>query len=90
MFYIRWQLPAGGATNEALGEHIKLERQQQQQQQQSKKAEKREKNNARATKFGQAVNENRALSKDFPSSHMFPMLLLLLLLLLIFFLLLLL
>lgn len=26
MFYIRWQLPAGGATNEALGEHIKLER----------------------------------------------------------------
>lgn len=30
---------------------------------QSKKAEKREKNNARATKFGQAVNENRALQR---------------------------
>lgn len=48
---------------------------------QSKKAEEREKNNARATKFGQAVNENRALQR-FPQltyvSHAAALLLLLL------------
>lgn len=72
MFYIRWQLPAGGATNEALGEHIKLER---------GNNNKNNNNSKNDSKAEQRITQGRRRSldklceresqncRDFPSSH---------------------